>query len=253
MRASVGSEDEELANGVGSLSTDKDSKIPISGDGRYVAFSSPNPATDDPDFGFAVDTDVFVRDLKKGKTIRASLKSNGEEADPNDNANSRTPSISEDGRYVAFEADGFAKFARRRRQQRDRHLRARRRRRRRRSASASSRTATSRRSAAWPRRSPRSQRTGATSSGTRSGTSGRTAATCGNVYRHDVKSGKTILVSPASNGDVTDTNQLGDVANKDWVAFSSMAQEHEHGRRRERLRRLPARPARLARRPANRR
>ena len=92
-------------NGVGSLNPDKDSKIPISGNGRYVAFSSPNEATDDPDFGFAVDTDVFVRDLKKGKTDRASLKSNGDEADPNDNAGSATPSISSDGRYVAFDAD----------------------------------------------------------------------------------------------------------------------------------------------------
>ncbi len=44
-----------------------------------------------------------------------------------------------------------------------------------------------------------------------------------NVYRHDTKKGKTILVSPAANGDVKDTNQLGDVANTDWVAFSSMA------------------------------
>jgi len=43
------------------------------------------------------------------------------------------------------------------------------------------------------------------------------------VYRHDMKYGKTALVSKAANGDHTDTNQLADVANKDWVAFSSMA------------------------------
>ena len=56
----------------------------------------------------------------------------------------------------------------------------------------------------------------------------RTSAAAGpadsrNVYRHDMKSGKTVLVSRAQNGDDTDTNQLGDVANTDWVAFSSMA------------------------------
>jgi hypothetical protein len=222
VRASVGSEDEELANGVGSLGPDKDSKIPISGDGRYVAFSSPNPATDDPDFGFAVDTDVFVRDLKKGKTIRASLKSNGDEADPNDNANSSSPSISEDGRYVAFDADAFAKFD-----------------------SDDNNNATD----IYVRdvKKKKTFRVSVKSNGNEPAVNGlppmfpeisangryvvwdtdwnyaNNGGNLRNVYRHDIKSGKTILVSRASNGDVNDTNQLGDVANKDWVAFSSMS------------------------------
>jgi hypothetical protein len=52
---------------------------------------------------------------------------------------------------------------------------------------------------------------------------GKNGGNLRNVYRHDIRSRKTILVSRASNGDVMDTNQLGDVANTDWVAFSSMA------------------------------
>jgi hypothetical protein len=72
----------------------------ISSDGRYVAFDS--LATN----LVAGDTngteDVFVHDRNTGKTTRVSVDSIGTEGDDS----SYTPSISSDGRYVAF--DSFA-------------------------------------------------------------------------------------------------------------------------------------------------
>ena len=70
----------------------------ISGDGRYVAFRS--GATD----LVAGDTndcdDIFVHDRVTGATTRVSVASDGTEA----NARSQCPSISGDGRYVAFDS-----------------------------------------------------------------------------------------------------------------------------------------------------
>jgi Tol biopolymer transport system component len=222
VRASVGSADQQLPNGVGSLGTDKDSKISIAGNGRYVAFSSPDVATDDPDFGFAVDTDVFVRDLERDKTIRASLKSNGDEADSNDNANSRTPSISVDGRYVAFASDGSAKFVpdddnnaidiyvRDVRKKKTFRVSVK---------SNGDEPAVSGLAPAFPEISAN----GRYVVWDTQWNFGNNGGNLRNVYRHDIKSKKTILVSRASNGEVKDTNQLADVANSAWVAFSSMA------------------------------
>ncbi len=71
-------------------------KAALSADGRYVAFGS---AADDL---VADDTngvvDVFVRNLETGLTTRVSLSTAGDEGD----AASFYPSISADGRYVAF-------------------------------------------------------------------------------------------------------------------------------------------------------
>ncbi|MEI7992200.1 MAG: hypothetical protein WCH93_07200 [Actinomycetota bacterium] len=70
----------------------------ISADGRYVAFWS--PATN----LVAVDTngfsDVFVRDLTDGTTVLVSVNSLGVQG----NFGSFDPSISADGRYVAFDS-----------------------------------------------------------------------------------------------------------------------------------------------------
>ena len=68
----------------------------ISGDGRFVAFSSSgsNLVTGDTN-GV---NDVFVRDRQAGTTTRASVAPAGAEA----NDGSYAPSISADGRYVAF-------------------------------------------------------------------------------------------------------------------------------------------------------
>ena len=68
----------------------------ISADGRYVAFES--AATDLVDGDLNFEWDVFVRDLDLGQTIRVSVSTVGGDAD-NDSSD---PSISADGRYVAF-------------------------------------------------------------------------------------------------------------------------------------------------------
>jgi hypothetical protein len=71
----------------------------LGGSGAFVAFSSSasNLVPGDTN-GVA---DVFIRDHKQGKTSRVSLATGGAQA----NGASRRPSISDDGRYVAFETD----------------------------------------------------------------------------------------------------------------------------------------------------
>jgi Tol biopolymer transport system component len=68
----------------------------LSADGRYVTFSSTASNL------VAGDTngleDIFVRDTISNTTIRVSIDSTGNEG----NANSDTPALSADGRYVAF-------------------------------------------------------------------------------------------------------------------------------------------------------
>jgi hypothetical protein len=74
-----------------------DSWLPsISPDGRFVAFSS--IATNLVPGDTNGQLDVFVRDLQTNTTERVSLSSSGAEA----NADSWYPSISSDGRFVAF-------------------------------------------------------------------------------------------------------------------------------------------------------
>jgi Tol biopolymer transport system component len=70
----------------------------ISSDGRAVAFHSyaTNLVTGDTNDS----ADVFVRDLKSATTTRVSVDSRGVQGD----SNSLNPSISSDGRFVAFES-----------------------------------------------------------------------------------------------------------------------------------------------------
>jgi Tol biopolymer transport system component len=70
----------------------------LSADGRFVAFASTADSVVPGDFNQAAD--VFVRDRRTGSTVRASVNSFGGEG----NGNSINPSISADGRYVAFES-----------------------------------------------------------------------------------------------------------------------------------------------------
>jgi Tol biopolymer transport system component len=72
----------------------------VSGNGRYVAFESPGKFTPGDD-GF--DYDIFVHDRTTGTTLRASTRSNGKEVP---GANSKGASISANGRLVAFISDG---------------------------------------------------------------------------------------------------------------------------------------------------
>lgn len=71
----------------------------ISNDGRFVAFDSGaiNEVSGDSNGFF----DVFVSDRQSGVTTRVSIGSSGAEA----NADSMSPAISGDGRYVAFVSD----------------------------------------------------------------------------------------------------------------------------------------------------
>ncbi len=71
----------------------------ISADGRFVAFES--DATNLVSGDTNEFTDIFVHDLMTGRTTRVSRHSLGNEGDEG----SFRPSISADGRYVAFESD----------------------------------------------------------------------------------------------------------------------------------------------------
>ena len=77
-----------------------DSYVPsISADGRYVAFESDASTLVPGDSNGH--TDVFVRDRKLHKTVRVSVGTTGVQG----NGPSYVPSISADGRYVAFTSD----------------------------------------------------------------------------------------------------------------------------------------------------
>ena len=95
-----------LGNGDSGVSTSAATLPAISADGRFVAFSSAatNLVANDTNAAF----DIFLRDTCTGapagctpSTIRASLASDGSQA----NGSSFDPSISADGRFVAFDSD----------------------------------------------------------------------------------------------------------------------------------------------------
>jgi Tol biopolymer transport system component len=73
----------------------------ITPDGRYVAFESfaSNLVPGDTN-GAKATTDVFVRDLRAHRTYRVSVGDHGQQG----NGFSSDPTISENGRYVAFES-----------------------------------------------------------------------------------------------------------------------------------------------------
>ena len=76
----------------------------ITPDGRYVVFGSfaPNLVPDDTNRAF----DIFVKDRQTGKTTRVSTDSAGGQGNgPSFSYSSSSPSISADGRYVAFESE----------------------------------------------------------------------------------------------------------------------------------------------------
>jgi Tol biopolymer transport system component len=71
----------------------------ISANGRYVAFQSQANNLVSEDTGFI--TDIFIHDRQTGVTTRVSIAFDGTEA----NNVSSAPSISADGRYIAFESN----------------------------------------------------------------------------------------------------------------------------------------------------
>ena len=74
----------------------------ISANGRYVAFQSMASNLVARDTNHSVD--VFVRDLATGKTSRVNVSSRGAQAGCRGWCESTHPSLSTDGRYVAFES-----------------------------------------------------------------------------------------------------------------------------------------------------
>ena len=71
----------------------------LSADGRYLAYQSDasNLVSGDNN----ANTDIFLRDVRLGITTQVSVDSNG----TGGNSGSREPSISADGRYIAFQSD----------------------------------------------------------------------------------------------------------------------------------------------------
>ena len=88
-------------NSAGTEADGDSSSASISADGRYVAFESVGTNL----VGLGNDTngkvDIFVHDLQTGITERVSVDSTGIQG----NGDSYSPSISADGRYVAFQSD----------------------------------------------------------------------------------------------------------------------------------------------------
>lgn len=77
----------------------------ISGNGRYVAFASLLPLTGSDDPLAAGRFNVFVRDLRRGETFLVSRWRGGSLPDPNlANSGSLNVSISDDGHRVAFDS-----------------------------------------------------------------------------------------------------------------------------------------------------
>jgi uncharacterized repeat protein (TIGR01451 family) len=86
---------------------DQDSELPaVSADGRFVAFASlsDNLVADDTNGR----SDIFVRDRLTGTTERVSVSSAGRQSDADSGFLNGMggPSISADGRYVAFDSEG---------------------------------------------------------------------------------------------------------------------------------------------------
>ena len=84
----------------GQSTFDTGNALSISTDGRYVAFASDSPDLVRGEEDDIRDFDVFVRDRVTGTTERVSVTSSGKPADNEEF--SRVPSISADGRFVAF-------------------------------------------------------------------------------------------------------------------------------------------------------
>ncbi len=92
----TGSTQRVSVSSIGTQGNNSSTEPSISHDGRYVAFQSyaTNLVSGDTNGVY----DIFVRDRQLGITERVSVASGGAQA----NGESRVPSISDDGRFVAF-------------------------------------------------------------------------------------------------------------------------------------------------------
>jgi Tol biopolymer transport system component len=219
-RATLDYQDNQLDGG-GEIG--KDSLVSITADGRRVAFQSFDVATAEPDTAFNIngfDTDVFVRNLANGTTSRVSLRSNGEEALSFDNANSRRPSMSADGRYVAFWSDApFTGVDDN--NGADIYIRDRKRGKTFRATVKSNGDEVPNADIQWFEISASGRYVAFDTFSNFGG--GPDMNNWRDVYRRDLEEKKTTLVSLKANGDRADGNQLPDVsANGKWVVFQTM-------------------------------
>ena len=74
-------------------------RFDLSGNGRFVAFECTDDSLVSGDSNGEID--ILLRDLQEGTTERVSVRTDGMQA----NGSSAYPSISYDGRYVAFQSD----------------------------------------------------------------------------------------------------------------------------------------------------
>lgn len=85
-----------------------DSPLAISGDGRYVVFDSGATNLVPGDTNRVLD--VFIRDRKRGITERVNVDDQGHQMALNPTyrlaTSTETTSVSDDGRYIAFQTDG---------------------------------------------------------------------------------------------------------------------------------------------------
>lgn len=99
VRDTLNGETVHISNGFDGTPANSNSNLPsLSDDGRFIAFSSlaSNLISDDTNNK----RDIFVYDLQTQEIKRVSIASDGTES----NGHSEYPSISPDGRYVAFES-----------------------------------------------------------------------------------------------------------------------------------------------------
>ena len=89
----------QSVNSAGEEAHGNSGQVTVSADGRYVAFAS--EAGDLVRADTNGRRDIFVRDNSNNAVTRVSVATEGTEAD----GNSSHPSISDDGRYVAFESE----------------------------------------------------------------------------------------------------------------------------------------------------
>lgn len=97
IRDTVGIQTGRISQNTAKIQGNRVSYAPaISGDGRYVVYHSDSTNLASPDENDK--KDVFIRDLLAARTLRLSVRTYGDEA----NDDSVAPSISRDGRFVAF-------------------------------------------------------------------------------------------------------------------------------------------------------
>ena len=98
-RISVASDGSQVTGGsVGSTNAD------ISADGKFAVFQSDQPNLDSANDTNSTITDVFLRDINTPATTIMSVAENGSVPPVAGDAASTLPSISGDGRYIAFES-----------------------------------------------------------------------------------------------------------------------------------------------------